>query len=59
MRAAHHTANLIAAQAAKQIEETEYQAMVKSLVSYLPCDIEQDPHEEEVNEQALKRVKEQ
>lgn len=59
MRAAHHTANVIAAQAGKQIDESDYQAMVKTLMSYLPCDMEQDPNEEDVNEQALKRVKEQ
>ena len=58
MRAAHHSANWIASQSPKKIEEADYQAMVSHLMSYLACDSDRDPNEEDIDREALRLVKE-
>ena len=59
IRAAHVMANWIGSQAKEKIPEADYQQMFEHLMNYLPCDKEHDPGEEQIDREALRRVKEQ
>ena len=58
MRAGFNTANIIAASAPKELPEGVFQEIVEHLISYLTCDKETDGEEEEIDMQALARIKE-
>lgn len=59
IRAAHLMANWIGSQAKEKIPEADFQQMFEHLMNYLPCDKEHDPGEEQIDREALRRVKEQ
>lgn len=58
MRAAHMMANWIGSQSKEKIPESDFQQMFEHLMNYLSCDKEHDPGEEQIDREALRRVKE-
>jgi hypothetical protein len=58
IRAAIHTANMICAQSMQKVSDADFSDIVSNLASYLPCEKEHDPEEDDANPEALARIKE-
>ncbi len=58
MRAAFIAANMIGSQSQKEITDADFMKMVEHLSAYLVCDKDRDPNEEDIDREALNRMKE-
>ncbi len=56
IRAAFHTAHVLAANSANEFDGDEFSELVRGLSRYLECDQERDPEDETADLEALERM---